>query len=128
MLKFLARFVAHYESCVQDVENVALVIRVCCCSFWDRERKKKLYCRTLYFSPITVKSLQLRGHRQITEPRKYCLVRVIVFFFFGVCFLYFCFSQVGNFRLIPYKYRYWNPCLDVDMALEKHQFRKNVAI
>ena len=26
-------------------------------------------------------SLQLRGRRQIAEPRKYCLVRVIVFFF-----------------------------------------------
>ena len=50
---------------------------------------------TLYSSLIIVKSLQLRGRRQIAEPRKYCLVRVIVFF--GVCFLYFfCFSQVGN--------------------------------
>ena len=50
---------------------------------------------TLYSSLIIVKSLQLRGRRQIAEPRKYCLVRVIVFFF-GVCFLYFfCFSQVG---------------------------------
>ena len=39
--------------------------------------------------------LQLRGRRQIAELRKYCLVRVIVFF--GVCFLYFYFSQVGNF-------------------------------
>ena len=26
-----------------------------------------------------MKSLQLRRHRQIAEPRKYCLVRVIVF-------------------------------------------------
>ena len=33
------------------------------------------------------KSLQLRGRRQIAEPCKYFLVRVIVFF--GVCFLYF---------------------------------------
>ena len=47
------------------------------------------------FSLIIVKSLQLRGHRQIDDPRKYCLVCVIVFF--GVCFLYFFyFSQVGN--------------------------------
>ena len=30
---FLAHFVAHCESCVQDVENAVLVIRVCCCSF-----------------------------------------------------------------------------------------------
>ena len=32
------------------------------------------------FSLIIVKSLQLCGRRQIAEPRKYCLVRVIVFF------------------------------------------------
>ena len=35
--------------------------------------------RTLYFSLIIVKSLQLHGCKQIPEPRKYCLVRVIVF-------------------------------------------------
>ena len=28
MEKILARFVAHYESCVQDIENIASVIRV----------------------------------------------------------------------------------------------------
>ena len=43
------------------------------------ERKKKLYCRILYFSLIIVKSLQLRGRRQIAKPLKYYLVRVIVF-------------------------------------------------
>ena len=47
-----------------------------------------------------MKSLQLRGRRQIAEPRKYCLVRVIIFF--DVCFLYlFCFSQVGILVKIP---------------------------
>ena len=30
---FLAHFVAHCEFCAQDVENVVLVIRVCCCNF-----------------------------------------------------------------------------------------------
>ena len=56
---------------------------------------------TIVFSLIIVKSLQLRGHRQIAEPRKYCLVRVIVFF--DVCFLYFFyFSQVGILVKIPY--------------------------
>ena len=30
--------------------------------------------------PDKMKSLQLRGCRQIAEPRKYCLVHVIVFF------------------------------------------------
>ena len=44
--------------------------------------------------PDNSETLQLRGRRQIAEPRKYCLVHVIVFF--GLCFLYlFCFSQVG---------------------------------
>ena len=56
-----------------------------------RERK---YCsHTLYSSLIIVKSLQLRGRRQIAEPRKYCLVRVIVFF--GMCFLYFVLFLIG---------------------------------
>ena len=52
-----------------------------------REKKIIAASCTLYSSLIIVKSLQLRGRRQIAEPRKYCLVRVIVFF--GVCFLYF---------------------------------------
>ena len=56
--------------------------------------------RTLVFSSflIIVKSLQLRGRRQIAKPRKYCLVRVI-FFFFSVCFLYFLFLTGWEFRL-----------------------------
>ena len=33
----------------------------------------------LYFSLIIVKSLQLRGRRQIAKLRKYCLVHEIVF-------------------------------------------------
>ena len=54
--------------------------------------REKDCSRTFYFSLIIVKSLQLRGRRQIAELRKYCLMRVIVFFFFAVCFLYlFCF-------------------------------------
>ena len=60
-----------------------------------RERK---YCsHTLYSSLIIVKSLQLRGRRQIAEPRKYCLVRVIVFF--GMCFLYFFVSHRLRIRV-----------------------------
>ena len=31
--QILTRFVAHCESCAQDVENVVLVIRVCGCRF-----------------------------------------------------------------------------------------------
>ena len=48
-------------------------------------------------------SLQLHGRRQIAEPRKYCLVCVIVFFF-GVCFLYFLFLTGWEFGLIPYNW------------------------
>ena len=62
----------------------SLIIRVLLLSVFQRESEK--HCsRNLYFSLIIVKSLQLRGRKQIAEPRKYCLVRVIVFF--GVCFL-----------------------------------------
>ena len=46
---------------------------------------------TLYFSLIIVKSLQVRGRRQIAEPRKCCLVRVIVFFLWRVFSLFVLF-------------------------------------
>ena len=60
----------------------------------------RVFLCTIVFPYFIVKSLQLRRRRQITEPRKYCLVRVIVFF--GVCFLYlFCFSQVGILFKFP---------------------------
>ena len=66
---------------------------------WDLGFLRVFLC-TIVFSLIIVKSLQLRGRRQIAEPRKYCLVRVIVFF--DVCFLYlFCFSQVGILVKFP---------------------------
>ena len=53
----------------------------------------RVFLYTIVSPYFIVKSLQLRGRRQIVEPRKYCLVRVIVFF--DVCFLYlFYFSQV----------------------------------
>ena len=67
--------------------------------YWELGFLRVFLC-TIVFSLIIVKSLQLRGHRQIAEPRKYCLVRVIVFF--SVCFLYlFCFSQVGILVKFP---------------------------
>ena len=90
----LTHFVTHCESCAQDVENVFWWLAFGCCSFWDRE---KLYYRTCIFSLIVVTSLQLRGRRKIAEPRKYCLVRVIIFF--GVCFLYFFVSYRLEFRV-----------------------------
>ena len=58
----------------------------------------------MYFSLIIVKSLQLRGRRQIAEPRKYCLVRVIVFLWrvFSLFFFFFLFLTGWEFKLIPY--------------------------
>ena len=57
---------------------------------WDLGFLRVFLC-TIVFSLIIVKSLQLRGCRQIAEPRKYCLVRVIVFFslacIFSICFV-----------------------------------------
>ena len=67
--------------------------------YWDLGFMRVFLC-TIVFSLIIVRSLQLRGHRQIAEPRKYCLMRVIVFF--DVCFLYlFCFSQVEILVKLP---------------------------
>ena len=61
--------------------------------------REKDCSHTFYFSLIIVKSLQLRGRRQIAEPRKYCLVRVIVFFFLHVFFLFFFF--------VSHRLRFW---------------------
>ena len=59
--------------------------------YWELGFLRVFLC-TIVSPYFIVKSLQLRGRRQIAEPRKYCLMRVIVFF--DVCFLYlFCFSQ-----------------------------------
>ena len=75
------------------------VIRVCVgCHVFLGERKT--VAALLYFFLIIMKSLQLRGRRQIAEPRKYCLVRVIVFSFPCV-FSIFCFSQVGILVKFP---------------------------
>ena len=77
------------------------VIRVFECGvvavlYIEKKHCSRIGC-TLYSSLIIVISLQLHG-RHIVEPRKYCLVCVIVFFFFflRVFFFIFCFSQVGN--------------------------------
>ena len=60
--------------------------------YWELGFLRVFLC-TIVSPYVIVKSLQLRGRRQIAEPRKYCLVCVI--FFFDVHFLYlFCFSQV----------------------------------
>ena len=60
----------------------------------------RVFLCTIVSPYFIVKSLQLRGRRQIAELHKYCLVRVIVFF--DVCFLYlFYFSQVGILIKFP---------------------------
>ena len=67
--------------------------------YWELGFLRVFLC-TIVSPYFIVKSLQLRGRRQIAEPRKYCLVCVIVFF--DVCFLYlFCFSQVGILVKFP---------------------------
>ena len=59
--------------------------------------EKNCSCTLYFFFLIIVKSQQLHGHRQIAEPRKYCLVHLIAFF--GVCFLYIFVSHRLGFRL-----------------------------
>ena len=56
----------------------------------------------MYSSLIIIKSLQLRGRRQIAEPRKYCLVRVIIFLW--RVFSLFLFLTGWEFGLIPYNW------------------------
>ena len=53
--------------------------------YWELGFLRVFLC-TIVSPYFIVKSLQLHGRRQIAEPRKYCLVCVIVFFY--VCFLY----------------------------------------
>ena len=56
---------------------------------WDLGFLRVFLC-TIVSPYFIVKSLQLRGRRQIAEPRKYCLVRVIVFSLtcvFSICFV-----------------------------------------
>ena len=84
------RLVAHCESCAQDIETIVLVIRVSCCSFLGEE--KITLSHFVFFPLIIVKSLQLRGRRQIAKPRKYCFMNVIIIIFFGHVFSLFCFS------------------------------------
>ena len=55
---------------------------------------------TMYSFLIIVKSLQLRRRRQIVEPRKYCLVSVIIFLW--CVFFYFLFLTSWEFGQIPY--------------------------
>ena len=70
--------------------------------FREREKIVAASC-TPYSSLIIVKSLQLRGRRQIAESRKYCLVHVIVFLW-RVFSLIFLFLTGWDFGEIPYNW------------------------
>ena len=61
------------------------------------EREKNCTAVLRIFSLIIVKSLQLCGRRQIAEPRKYCLVCVIVFLW--CVFSLFLFFTDWEFRV-----------------------------
>ena len=70
--------------------------------YWELGFLRVFLC--IIVSPyFIVNSLQLRGRRQIGEPRKYCLVLVIVFF--DVCVFSICFvSHMLEFWVkIPYR-------------------------
>ena len=63
--------------------------------FLYKEKNIIVECCTLYYSLIIVISLQLRGCRQIAEPRKYCLVHVIVFLWRVFSLYFFVFHRLG---------------------------------
>ena len=69
-----------------------------------------------------MKSLQLRGHRQIAEPHKYYLVRVIIFLWHA--FSLFCFSQVWEFRVNSLHILSRPIFSFVDKALEQARYKK----
>ena len=56
------------------------------------ERERNCIATLCILSLIIVKSLQLRGRKQIAESRKYCLVCVIIIFFLWRVSFLFCFS------------------------------------
>ena len=64
------------------VEKRNFVIRVLLCVVAVFLRDRKTVAALCTFSLIIVKSLQLRGRRQIAESRKYYLVHVFSLFFF----------------------------------------------
>ena len=74
----------------------------------------------MYSSLIIVKSLQLRRRRQIAEPRKYCLVSVIIFLW-CVFFLFFASHKLGirsNSLHLPPNFRLYNNLFYLQNNLE----------
>ena len=78
-----------------------LVIRVFWCGRVFSVRGKTV-AALLYFFLIIVKSLQLHGRKQIAEPCKYCLMRMIAFFNVYFLYFFFLFFTGWEFGLIPY--------------------------
>ena len=71
-------FWTHLAHCGTAFCNQGFLVWCCCRVFIQRENIV-VERSTLYSSLIIVISLQLCERRQIAEPCKYCLVRVIVF-------------------------------------------------
>ena len=66
--------------------------------YWELGFLRVFLC-TIVSSYFIVKSLQLRGCKQIAELRKYCLVHVIFFFFLACVFSIFFVSHRLGIRL-----------------------------
>ena len=67
--------------------------------YWELGFLRVFLC-TIVSPYFIVKPLQLLGRRQIAEPRKYCLVRVIVFLW-RVFSLFVLFLTVGILVKFP---------------------------
>ena len=74
---------------------------------------------TMYSSPIIVKSLQLRRRRQIAEPRKYCLLSVIIFLWYVFFYFFFLTSWIRSNSLhLPPNFRLYNNLFYLQNNLE----------
>ena len=109
---------AHLAHCGTAFCNQDFLVWCGCCVIY-REKNIVAESYTLYSSLIIVISLQLRGRRQIIKPRKYCLVRVIVFLWH----MFSLFFVSHRLRIRPNQYRfifckeYYIKYLQVDILL-----------
>ena len=62
--------------------------------YWELGFLRVFLC-TIVFSLIILKSLQLRGRRQIVEPHKHYLMRVIVFSLTWIFSIFFVSHRLG---------------------------------
>jgi len=80
-----------------SIKTVVLEIRILCC-FLENKNCTAVFC---IFSLRIVKSLQLRGRRQIVELRKYCLC--VIIFLWCIFFSIFCILQILEFRVYSHQ-------------------------